>query len=165
MPCAEDEIELVTVLAENPEAVSMFLRLGREYLASLPPEEADRFMQSMLERQVERDRWLLLLKFYDRHLGFVHMKVDKHERTGWGFILEFYIIADERRKRWGTRLYRKCEGILRKRGVRDIWLLTNPEAKPFWQSLGYMETGEMDKETGQEIMEKHLETSESQSGF
>jgi hypothetical protein len=56
MPCAEDEIELVTVGAENPEAVSTFLRLGRDYLASLPPEEADRFMQSMLQRQVERDR-------------------------------------------------------------------------------------------------------------
>ena len=46
--------------------------------------------------------------------------------------------------------------ILKDRHVKNIWLLTNQRAKPFWLSLGFKETGEIDEETGQIIMIKSL---------
>lgn len=95
---------------------------------------------------------MLLLKCQDEYLGFVHVRIDKEERPGWGFILEFYIVPNKRRLGWGRRLFNLCVEILKERNVEDIWLLTDQAAEKFWQSLGFKETGEIDKETGQKTM-------------
>jgi N-acetylglutamate synthase-like GNAT family acetyltransferase len=152
MTSAEQEIELVPVTKSNPNAISMLLTLGRDYLSEsdLSLDERERFLQSILTRQGETDRWLLLLKYEKEHLGFVHMKIDKDERVGWGFILEFYIIPTKRRLGWGHKLFSLSLEILRERGVRHIWLLTSPRSESFWHSLGFRRTGET--ENGQKVM-------------
>ena len=148
----EETAELVRVTNDNPDALSVFLSLGEDYLSDLPFDERKRFLQSILARQGEPDRWLLLLKCQDAYLGLVHMKIDKDERPGWGFILEFYIVPERRGLGWGRRLFKLCVQILRARDVSDIWLLSGQVAEKFWHSLGFKETGEIDRETGQKIM-------------
>ncbi len=152
----EETAELVRVAKDDPEAVSVFLSLGRAYLSGLLPDERERFLQSILARQGESDRWLLLLKHHNEYLGLVHMKIDKEERPGWGFILEFYIVPNKRRSGWGLRLFKLCVEILKERNVEDVWLLTDQAAERFWRSLGFGETGEVDKETGQKIMASRI---------
>ena len=152
----EEDVRLIPVTKEDPDVLSVFWELGRDYLSDLPPDERERFLKSILARQGERDRWLLLLRSGDEYIGLVHMKIDREERPGWGFILEFYIVPDKRRLGWGTRLFNLVVAILKDRHVKNIWLLTNQRAKPFWLSLGFKETGEIDKETGQIIMIKSL---------
>jgi len=95
---------------------------------------------------------LLLFKCEEEYVGFVHMKIDKDERPGWGFILEFYIVPDKRKKGWGRRFYNLVANIMRYRGTKNIWLLARTESKPFWFALGFRETGEIDKETSQKVM-------------
>lgn len=112
-----------------------------DYFSDMPPGERDRFIQSILDHQGEPNRWLLLLKHSEEYIGFVHMKIND-EHPGWGLIMEFYIVPNKRRLGWGRRLFTLCQQILRERGVSNVWLLTHPPAEPFWQSLGFRETGE-----------------------
>jgi len=148
----KDKAELIPVTNDAPDSVSIFLDMGRDYLSDLSSNERDRFLQSILNRQGEPDRWLLLLKHENEYVGFVHMKIDRDERPGWGFILEFYITPDKRKLGFGRSLFNLILDILRAQGVKNLWLLTNPGAEPFWHSLGFIQTGEIDRETGQKIM-------------
>jgi N-acetylglutamate synthase-like GNAT family acetyltransferase len=139
------KVELVRVTADRTENALTFLRLGRDYLSSLPADEQERFLQSILSRQKESHRWLLLLKWRNDVLGFVHMKIDRDERPGWGLILEFYIVPNRRKLGWGRRLFNLSIEILRGNGVKHIWLLSKQESESFWRSLGFRETGEVEE--------------------
>jgi ribosomal protein S18 acetylase RimI-like enzyme len=145
-------VELEPVTKNKPDTVSTLLTLGQDYLSKshMSADERERFLQSILARQGEADRWLLLLKHQGRSLGFVHMKIDKDERPGWGFILEFYIVPDKRRQGLGSKLFTLARKILQNRGVQNIWLLASPPSDSFWRSLGFQETGEI--EDSQKVM-------------
>jgi len=148
-----EHVEFVTVLPSAPDTVSRFLELGRAYLSELDPTPEDvneRFLQSILRRQIEPDRWLLLLTCGGEDIGFAHAKIDRDERPGWGYILEFYIVPRERRRGWGSRLFTHVTELLKLRGVRQVWLTSNERARDFWLKLGFQATGE--KEHGQEVM-------------
>lgn len=132
---------LVAVAKNRPDTVIAFKSLATDYFSDMPPGERDQFIQSILARQGEPKRWLLLLRHRDEYIGFVHMKIND-EHPGWGFILEFYIVPNKRRLGWGRRLFTLCSSILREQGVSNVWLLTDPPAEPFWRSLGFRETGE-----------------------
>jgi len=156
------ELELVSVAKEDANKISTLLRLGRDYLKDLAFEERESFLQSILARQGELDRWLLLLKHQNEYVGFAHVKIDKNERPGWGFILEFYIVPAKRKMGLGRGFYNLIEDMLKSRGVKDVWLLAT-KAIPFWRSLGFGLTGEIDKETGQNILTKSLRPVEKAS--
>jgi GNAT superfamily N-acetyltransferase len=149
------ELELVSVAEGDADKVSAFLRLGRDYLKDMAFEERERFLQSILARQGEPDHWLLLLKHKNEYVGFAHVKIDKNERPGWGFILEFYIVPAKRRMGLGRGFFNLIAGMLKSQGVKDIRLLAT-KAIPFWRSLGFLLTEEVDKETGQNILTKSL---------
>ena len=150
-------MEVVPVIENDQNTVSVFLTLGRDYLKGLPCEEREKFLQSILRRQREPDRWLLLLRHQGEYGGFAHVKIDKDERPGWGFILEYYIIPIKRRIGLGTAFFKLIADLLQARGVENIWLLTHSStAEQFWRSLGFRLTGETDKETGHNIMAKSL---------
>lgn len=144
--------EFILFNRDDKELVTKFLSLGRDYFSNIPTGKREKFLQSILNRQIESDRWLFLLRVEAKYIGFVYMKIDHDERPGWGFILEFYIVPEKRRSGWGTMMYEFCKDILIKHGVEKVWLLTNDEAIPFWSFIGFRETGEIDKETGQKIM-------------
>lgn len=148
--------EVISVTKNNPNTVSAFLSLGRDYLKDLPHEKRERFLQSILARQGEPDRWLLLLKYENEYAGFAHVKIDKDERVGWGFILEFYMVPTKRKIGLGRKFFNSIADILQAKGVKDVWLLTDSSAESFWHSLGFKLNGEIDKETGQNIMTKSL---------
>jgi N-acetylglutamate synthase-like GNAT family acetyltransferase len=152
----EIEAEVVSVTKNNQNIVSTFLSLGRDYLKNLPNDKRESFLQSILARQGEPDRWLLLLKHKNEYVGFTHVKIDKDERIGWGFILEFYIIPTKRKLGLGRSLFNIITKKLRARGVKDVWLLADSSSEPFWRALGFRQTGEVDKETGQNVMTKSL---------
>jgi GNAT superfamily N-acetyltransferase len=150
-------IDVISVKRSDRESVSEFFALGRKYLNKLCPEEQERFLQSILARQGEPDRWLLLLKHRKKHVGFAHVKIDKDERSEWDFILEFYILPTRRRTGLGRAFFNFIVDVLRDKGVKDVWLLAgSSEASSFWRSLGFRSTGEIDKETGQIIMARSL---------
>lgn len=159
------ELELVSVAKDDANTISTFLRLGRDYLKDLPFEERERFLNSILARQGEPNRWLPLLKHQNEYVGFTHVKIDKNERPGWGFILEFYIVPTKRKMGLGRALFNLIADMLQSQGVKDIWLLADSKAEPFWRSLGFRLTGEVDKETGQNILAKSLRPADKASSI
>jgi GNAT superfamily N-acetyltransferase len=153
-----DELKTVPVSPSDPETVSAFLALGRDYLKGLASEEAGRFLQSILKRQGQPNRWLLLLKHKNEWSGFTHVKIDNDERPGWGFILEFYIVPTKRRIGLGTTLFSLVERMLQAQGVKNVWLLPNRRSEQFWHSVGFRLSPEVDEETGRKVMMKPLRT-------
>ena len=137
-----DDFELVRVMKGDGELASVFLEMGEGYMGSEPPELRGRFLRSVVDLQVEEERWLFLLRVDAGFIGFVHMKVDTTDRPGWGWMMEFYVRPEHRRRGYGRGLYGRSERILVNRGVKDIWLTSNPAAIPFWRAVGFAETGE-----------------------
>ena len=151
-----DDFELVRVMKGDEGLTEAFLEMGDDYMASEPPELRDRFLRSIVDLQVEEERWLNLLRVDAGFIGFVHMKVDTTDRPGWGWMMEFYIRPEHRRRGHGTRLYERSEEILVDRGIKDIWLTSNPEAIPFWRAVGYAETGEKADFNDYQVMVKSV---------
>jgi ribosomal protein S18 acetylase RimI-like enzyme len=151
-----DDFKLVRVMRGDEGLAPVFLEMGEDYMASEPPELRGRFLRSMLDLQVEEERWLYLLRVDSGFIGFVHMKVDKTDRPGWGWMMEFYIRPGHRRRGHGRRLYELSEEILVDRGIKDIWLTSNPEAIPFWRAVGYNETGEKADVNDYQVMVKSV---------
>lgn len=147
------KVEFIPAASSCPSTASIFLDLGRSYgseLDSTPHAVNERFLQSILERQGERDRWLLLLKCDEDYIGFVHAKIDRDDHPGWGYILEFYIVPDRRRSGWGRKLFYHTVGIFKSRGITQIWLTSNRNAQAFWCSLGFKATDQ--EEQGQMVI-------------
>jgi len=152
----DSETQIIRVYYENRDSINVFLNLGRDYLSNLSFEEREKLLKSILARLKEPDRWLFLLMHKDKYVGFIHAKIDKDERPGWGFILELYVVPEKRGMGLGRILYKHVEQILRSRSVKNVWLLTTNKIVPFWRKLGFKLSKERDKETGQLIMTKSL---------
>lgn len=153
MEADQDTVEVIRVDAARPEAVSSFLELGRAYSAELdstPAEANERFLQGIVRRQVEPDRWLFLHRHSDACIGFVHAKIDRDERPGTGYILEFFVVPENRERGWGRRIFDHVAEVFRCNRVSEIWLTTNPRAEAFWEHLGFAATGEI--QNGQRVM-------------
>lgn len=138
--------ELILINNDNREIAAAFLILCKDYLNELdniPTDILSQLPQSMLDCQGEPDRWLLLAKDKDGYIGFVHFKIDREERPGWGFICEFHIVPQSRRQGWGSWLYRKALERLANEGVERIWLTASRTGTGFWRAVGFEETGEI----------------------
>ena len=127
-----------------------------------PPQIVERFTESILRMLTDRDRILLLYYVRNEAIGFGYGKVDRAEhkgviRPGWGYIMEFYIVPQYRRGGYGTRLYRELERRLCERGVRALYLTADPvTGVPFWQRMGYGNSGLISSENQLYIYEKRL---------
>lgn len=79
-------------------------------------------------------------------IGFSVYQIDIPEsdwckRPGWGFIREFYIAPEFRRRNAGRRLADDTEQRLRNMGCTQLYL-TSDTAVPFWERCGYTNTNE-----------------------
>jgi ribosomal protein S18 acetylase RimI-like enzyme len=149
MNIIELKVDFVKVNKENPENCTDFMNLGCEYMKEVDNRNTSeeiqmKFLRSILARQGENNRWLILLRKNDVAIGFVHAKIDQDEQVGWGYILEFYIAPAFRRKGFGSMLYDFIKNEFIRSGAKHIWLNANKEnGEPFWSSLGFIETGEV----------------------
>ena len=140
-------VEYVRINRENPISCTNFMNLGYEYMKEVVPDESlevySKFLNSILNRQNEKERWLIGIKINNTMIGFAHFKIDKSERIGWGYILEFYIASNFRRRGIGKRLYNFIRQEFTSYQVKDIWLTADKiNGEPFWFSLGFIDTEE-----------------------
>jgi len=152
---AAGNLEFLPV-TDSKESIEAFRRMVLNYTRELsdPVPHPEEFARSMIELQGQADRWLLTLRIENEYGGFVHAKIDRDERQGWGYILEFYIVPHGRRCGFGRALYKYIASIFRRKGVERVWLVSNPPAEEFWQALGFRRTGEM--EGGRKVMEAFI---------
>lgn len=145
------QLEYVKINRESVDNCLDFMNLGWEYMKETAPDKSleihNKFLNSILNRQSEKERWLIGLKTNNNMIGFAHFKIDRSERIGWGYILEFYIIPDFRRKGLGRKLYNFIKQDLINCGIKDIWLTADKvNGEPFWFSLEFIDTGVTENE-------------------
>lgn len=145
------KIEFVLVSANNPDKCSDFMKLGYEYMKEIASDYSlqahENFLNSIVNKLNENNRWLILLEVDNISVGFVHAKIDKEERIDWGYIMEFYIHPCYRRNGLGTNLYDFIKQKFIHCGIKDVWLTAHKiSGEPFWFALGFIDTGEIENE-------------------
>jgi len=126
------------------------------------PEILARWTDSIIARQHEASRCVKLCYNSGELIGFLYgaivMPNDKgYNRVGWGCIMEFYVIPEQRRKGFGRDMLLYLEEFFRQNGVTQLYLTADPvTGKPFWAAMGFTSTGEISPDNGQEIYEKTL---------
>ena len=101
---------------------------------------AAKFSKSMINAQGGHDRHLeICYETNDIPVGFYHAKVG-HEgnRLEYGFILEFYILPDCRRKGYGKIMFQRIEALFAGHEVKQMQLRCRSfTGMPFWEFLEF----------------------------
>ena len=139
--------------------VPYFRELDRHQGRHTDPEFLRNVTRSILSMQGPHDRHLELCYDGDSLVGFWYGKVDHPEhkgfiKPGYGYIMEFYVIPAYRRQGSGTAMFRRLHGLFASHGVKRLYLTADPvTGKPFWEWIGFQNTGERSPENGLSIYE------------
>ncbi len=116
----------------------------------------------MINIQGEHDRHLELCYENNSLIGFLYGKIDhlSHQgyiKIGYGYIMEFYVIPEFRRKGYGKKMYVHLEELLKKDGAFNLYLTADPiTGKPFWEAMGFTNSLKKSPDNNQDIYIKAL---------
>ena len=111
----------------------------------LPKEFQLKWISSIIAEQGTDDCHLELCYLDDHPIGFLYGKVDheNHTRSGFGYIMEFYIKPELRRSGYGRAMFQRLEQLFSDDGVKMMYLTADPvTGKPFWEAIGFVNTME-----------------------
>lgn len=129
---------------------------------STPTEFLRKWVQSIIRIHGDPDRHLAFCYDGDVLIGFLYGKVDHPDhkgfvKVGWGYVMEFYVLPEHRRKGYGTAMYAHLENLFAKDGVKTLYLTSDPvTGRPFWMSQGFVPAGERSPENHMEIYVKNI---------
>lgn len=118
--------------------------------------------RGMINMQGPHDRHLELVYDDNSLIGFHYFKVDHEGHKGfikpdYGYIMEFYVIPEYRRKGYGRAIFIHEEALYASHGIKRMYL--NADAitgLPFWKAIGFIGTGEIQPHNNMEIYEKDV---------
>ena len=164
------ELKFVPLQKENEEHYKLLQSLMNPYNKELdehpnrviPDDCIVKITRGMLNMQGPSDHHLEVYYDGENLAGFVYGKVD-HEghkgfiKPGYGYIMEFYIKPEFRRKGYGKAMLKEIESLFASHGTKKMYLTADPvTGKPFWQAMGFQNTGERSPENGLLIFEKDV---------
>lgn len=112
-----------------------------------PKDILTKWAESMINIQGEHDRHLKLCYDSNNLIGFLYGKIDHPDhkgyiKVGYGYIMEFYVLPEFRRKGYGKQMYRHLEELLIFDGTKGLYLTSDPvTGKPFWSACGVYKYG------------------------
>lgn len=125
------------------------------------PAVLEKWTDSIIRKAEEESFRILRLCYAENEMiGFLYATIDRpndtgYHRAGHGYIMEFYVLPEHRRKGYGRIMVSHIEQFFRERGVAQMYLTADPvTGKPFWSALGFTSNGELSPDNGQEIFEK-----------
>ena len=134
--------------------------VGRE----TPEATLKKFIASIVDMSEDKDRFVELCYLDELLIGFAYGKIDRkthrgYVRPGWGYIMEFYVKPEYRRKGYGKEIYKHLENIFKSNGVSNVWLTADPvTGEPFWSAVGFTNSREKSPENNLYIYEKLILT-------
>lgn len=166
----EKPIRYVRVSADHPEYCRVFESMMYEYIDEmnehserpLPKEFQKKWIDSIIAVQGPADRHLELCCVGEAPIGFLYGKIDHEDhkgfiQPGYGYIMEFYVKPEHRRRGYGRRMFARLERLFRLDGAERMYLTADPvTGKPFWEALGFRNTMEKSPENRLFIYEKAL---------
>jgi len=166
----ENTIRYIKVSSENREHCETFRSLMLTYIAEmnehserpLPEKFRNKWIDSIISMLGPHDRHLELCYLGDLPVGFLYGKIDHVDhkgyiKPGYGYIMEFYVKPDYRKRGIGTMMYRRLEGLFRADGAYTMYLTADPvTGRPFWEAVGFTNTGVKSPENQLYIYEKEI---------
>lgn len=156
-----NEFNLDCLDLTDADAITGMRSLFHQYHAEIgtpPGFDENKYIESVLRRlRQEPDcRWFLMARdSTGAPAGFCFFKIDKDERQGWGYIMEFFVLPGNRRKGLGRLLLQLSLKRMGESGVKQVWLSSAFLAEAFWQACGFDFTGET-YENGKKVMTRAL---------
>jgi len=165
------ELKFIQVQKDNPQHCEVFkdfmLPYNRELGANKPDGTpySDEFLlkwiQSCIDMQGQHDRHMELVYVGDEPIGFLYGKVDHEGHKGfikpeYGYIMEFYVKPEHRRKGYAKEMFRRLERHFSNHGAKRMYLTTGVSGESFWRSMGFIPTGEVSPENNMQIYEKDV---------
>jgi ribosomal protein S18 acetylase RimI-like enzyme len=130
-----------------------------------------KWFNSIIDIQGDSDRHLELCYDGEELVGFLYGKVD-HEnhngfiKPGWGYVMEFYVKPEFRRKGYGRAMAGRLEALFAADGATQIYLNTPTiMGTPFWTAMGYAKTDEISTDNGKPIWVKTIAPKTKQLQF
>lgn len=126
------------------------------------PQMLKKWTDRIIEKQSEHGKYLNLCYSDGTVVGFLFGRIDPPDDKGFfkegrGCVVEFYVLPEHRRKGYGKEMFLHLQDMFRHDGAKAIYLTADPiTGKPFWEALGFIGTGEISPENGQEIYEKRI---------
>jgi len=123
-----------------------------------------KWIDGIIKIQGDADRHLELCYDDKTLIGFLYGNIDHPEhkgfiKPGYGYIMEFYVLHQHRRKGYGKEMFLHLEKLFESDGAQRMYLTADPvTGKPFWEQLGFIATGEISHENKLQIYEKQLST-------
>lgn len=160
-----EKLKFTSVTEENR---MIFHRLMQMYAKELDQHQnrntdvkiLERWTNSIVEKQFDTARCLKLCYVQSEVIGFLYGKIDQPEdkgfkKVGYGYIMEFYVLPEYRRKGCGKQMFYYLENYFNANNIKQIYLTADPvTGKPFWETLGFASTGETSPENNQAVYEK-----------
>lgn len=167
----EKQIKYVQVSADNAENCKVYESLMYEYIDEmnehserpLPKEFQQKWINSIIAMQGPTDRHLELCYVEEMPIGFLYGKIDHEDhkgfiKPGYGYIMQFYVKPDHRRKGYGKMMFKRLERLFHLDSAEMMYLTADPvTGKPFWEAQGFQNTMEKSPENQLYIYEKALE--------
>lgn len=165
-----EKLKFIQLEAANSEMCETFEILMRQYMAELeehdehplPRDILDKWIKSIIAMQGPHDRHLEFCYYGDILIGFLYGKIDHEDhngfiKPGYGYIMEFYVLPQFRRKGCGKSMFLRLESHFRKHGAKRMYLTADSvSGKPFWEAMGFVNTGERSPENGMDIYERDV---------
>ena len=126
---------------------------------AIPPSYVPKILVRIAEMLYQGDFWVYLAREKGTLCGFVIAQIDSEgkdwcKRPGWGFIRELYVLPGHRGKGIAGKLVRHAEASLLQSGASQVYLTT--DLSGFWETMGYLDTGEVYEGNGGKIYTKAL---------
>ncbi len=164
------QIRYIQLSADNAENCNVFVSLMYKYIDEmnmhskrpLPKAFQQKWFDSIIAIQGPADRHLELCYVDGTPIGFLYGKIDHEDhkgfiKPGWGYIMEFYVKPEYRRNGYGTEMFMRMESLMRADGAKMMYLTADPvTGKPFWEAMGFVNTGERSPENQEYIYEKPI---------
>lgn len=164
------QLQFVPLDKNNERAFPLLLSLMIPYNKELDLHQnrqtSSEFIQKVtrgiLDMQGAHDRHLELCYDGESLIGFLYGKVDHAEhkgyvKPGYGYIMEFYVKPEFRRKGYGEAMLAHLEALFASHGILQFYLTADPvTGKPFWTKMGFYGTQKISPENGLEIYEKEI---------
>jgi len=99
---------------------------------------------------MRRDLHFEICYFEDTAIGLAMFAIDLGGikgliDAGYGFIMDYYISPNYRRRGYGRELFEHIQTVFRSHGAEYIYLTPDPvTGKPFWSAMGFKDSGKID---------------------
>ena len=166
----EKQIKYVQITSDNAELCKTFELLMYDYIDEmnehshrpLPKQFQKKWIDSIIAMQGPADRHLEICYIENSPIGFLYGKIDHADhkgyiKTGFGYIMEFYVKPEYRRQGYATRMLCRLEGLFKKDGAKMMYLTADPvTGRPFWEAMGFKNTGDVSPENQLDIYEREI---------